>query len=40
MFDSDYDYFDGQEIDTEIGRNETAGIWGDGDIDDALEMAE
>ena len=39
MFDTEYDYFDGQEIDAEIGRNETAGIWGDGDIADALEEA-
>ena len=35
MFEQDYDYFDFQEIDAEIGAQESAGIWSDADISDA-----
>ena len=39
MFDRDYDYFDYQEIDAEIGKAESAGIWSEADIDDIAEDA-
>ena len=33
----DYDYFDFQDIDAEIGRNESAGIWDEAAIEAQAE---
>jgi len=40
MFERDYDYYDFQEIEAEIGRIESEGIWGPGDDEDFLKQQE
>ena len=39
MDERDYDYFDYQEIDAEIGRIESEGIWSDADFEEMGEAA-